>query len=210
MSSLHLRVTKILFALVLVSASGMAEVSKRTAARSAPPSAESIPCKLKEPTEYRRFERWLNEDVRYIITERERADFMKICDEDEFYKFIEAFWARRDPTPGTPENEFKEEHYRRIAYTNEHFAARIPGWKTDRGRVFIVYGPPDIVYGPPDRIESHTANTMNTENKRYPYQVWTYRSIEGVGIDVRWEFVDACACGEYQLTVDPVSKKPVR
>src|SRR5215471_14548096 len=94
------------------------------------------------------YKKWLDEDVRWIITDEERSAFMQLSNDEERDQFIEAFWARRDPTPDTPENEFKEEHYRRIAYANEHFAAGIPGWKTDRGRIYIMYGPAD-------GIESH-------------------------------------------------------
>ena len=93
---------------------------------------------------------WLNQDVAYIITDEERRAFNDLSNDAERESFIEQFWLRRDPTPDTEENEFKEEHYRRIAYANEHFASGIPGWKTDRGRTYIVYGPPD-------EIESHSS-----------------------------------------------------
>src|SRR5215467_10688820 len=89
------------------------------------------------------YRKWLNEDVAYIITDEERATFKRLQTDEEREQFIEQFWLRRDPTPDTVENEFKEEHYRRIQYANDHFASGIPGWKTDRGRIYIVYGPPD-------------------------------------------------------------------
>src|SRR5471030_408556 len=89
------------------------------------------------------YRKWLNEDVSYIITDEERTAFKRLQTDEEREQFIEQFWLRRDPTPDTVENEFKEEHYRRIAYTNENFASGIPGWKTDRGRIYITYGPPD-------------------------------------------------------------------
>ncbi len=91
------------------------------------------------------YKKWLNEDVAYIITDEERKAFKRLSTDDEREQFIEQFWLRRDPTPDTEENEFKEEHYRRIAYANEHFASGIPGWKTDRGRIYIMYGPPDEI-----------------------------------------------------------------
>ncbi|MFZ2083622.1 MAG: GWxTD domain-containing protein, partial [Candidatus Sulfotelmatobacter sp.] len=91
------------------------------------------------------YKKWLNEDVVWIITDQERAAFKQLSNDEERDNFIEAFWQRRDPTPDTEENEYKEEHYRRIAYANEHFAAGIPGWKTDRGRMYIMYGPADEV-----------------------------------------------------------------
>ena len=89
------------------------------------------------------YKKWLNEEVPYIITNEERASFKKFTTDDEREQFIENFWERRNPNPGSPENEFKEEYYRRIAYANEHYASGIQGWRTDRGRIYIMYGPPD-------------------------------------------------------------------
>src|SRR5690348_14732933 len=89
------------------------------------------------------YRKWLNEDVTYIITDEEKAAFKRLQTDEEREQFIEQFWLRRDPTPDTAENEFKEEHYRRIAYANERYASGIPGWKTDRGRIYITFGPPD-------------------------------------------------------------------
>src|ERR1700739_5111839 len=99
------------------------------------------------------YKKWLDEDVRWIITDEERAAFKQLSNDEERDQFIEAFWQRRDPTPDTIENEFKEEHYRRIAYANEHFPAGIPGWETDRGRIYIMYGPAD-------QVESHTQGEL--------------------------------------------------
>ena len=91
------------------------------------------------------YKKWLDEDVVYIITDEERAAFKQLSNDEERDNFIEAFWQRRDPTPDTEENEYKEEHYQRIAYANEHFAAGVPGWRTDRGRIYIVFGKPDEI-----------------------------------------------------------------
>ena len=85
---------------------------------------------------------WLNEDAAYIITDQERAAFLRLQTDGERNQFIESFWLRRDPTPDTIENEFRDEHYRRIAYANDVFAAAIPGWKTDRGRIYILNNNP--------------------------------------------------------------------
>jgi GWxTD domain-containing protein len=144
------------------------------------------------------YTKWLTEDVAYIITDQERAAFKRLPTDEEREHFIEQFWRRRDPTPGTVENEFKEEHYRRIAYANEHYASRTPGWKTDRGRVYIIYGPPDA-------IESHPAGGGST----IPSEQWRYRRIEGVGTNVIIDFVDATRTGEYRMTRDP-SNKPAK
>ncbi|MDR3703456.1 MAG: GWxTD domain-containing protein [Candidatus Sulfopaludibacter sp.] len=148
--------------------------------------------------------KWLNEDVTYIITDEERAAFKKLQTDEEREQFIEQFWVRRDPTPGTIENEYKQEHYRRIAYANEHFASAIPGWKTDRGRIYIIYGPPD-------EIEDHSAGGKyvtpdGTATTTYPFQQWRYRFIEGMGNNVIMEFVDTAKNGEYHLTMDPTEK----
>jgi GWxTD domain-containing protein len=139
------------------------------------------------------YRNWLNEDVAYIITDEERKAFKTLPTDAEREHFIEQFWTRRDPTPGTVENEMKEEHYRRIAYTNDHFASFVPGWKTDRGRVYIVYGPPD-------EIESHP-NGSATQS--FPYEQWLYRHIDGVGSNVIVEFDDPNRTGEYRMTMDP-------
>ncbi len=153
------------------------------------------------------YKKWLDEDVRWIITDEERAAFKQLSNDEERDQFIEAFWARRDPTPDTPENEFKEEHYRRIAYANEHFAAGIPGWKTDRGRIYIMYGPPDEIESHPsggtyDRPMEEGGGTTST----FPFEDWRYRYLEGIGQEVIVEFVDTCMCGEYHMTMDRSEK----
>ncbi|MBV8894505.1 MAG: GWxTD domain-containing protein [Acidobacteria bacterium] len=153
------------------------------------------------------YKKWLDEDVRWIITDEERSAFMQLSNDEERDQFIEAFWARRDPTPDTPENEFKEEHYRRIAYANEHFAAGIPGWKTDRGRIYIMYGAADEIESHPsggtyDRPMEEGGGTTST----YPFEDWRYRYLEGVGQEVIIEFVDTCMCGDYHMTMDRSEK----
>jgi len=141
------------------------------------------------------YQKWLTEDVAYIISNTERAAFKALPTDEEREHFIEQFWLRRDPTPGTPANEFKEEHYRRIAYTNRRFsdAAGLPGWKTDRGRVYITYGPPD-------EIESHLDGNATTP---YPFEQWMYHYIEGIGENVIVDFADQGHTGQYRMTSDP-------
>jgi GWxTD domain-containing protein len=134
--------------------------------------------------------KWVNEDVAYIIQDQERAAFLSLGTDEEREHFVEQFWERRDPTPGTPENEFKVEHYRRIAYTNAHFSdAALPGWKTDMGRIYITYGPPD-------EIDSHRADAT-------PWEQWKYRFIQGVGNNVLVDFRDADHSGRMRMTMDP-------
>ncbi len=157
------------------------------------------------------YKKWLDEDVRWIITDEERAAFKKLSNNEERDQFIEQFWLRRDPTPDTPENEFRDEHYRRIAYANEHFAAGIPGWKTDRGRIYIVYGPPD-------EIDSHpSGGSYNRpmeegggETSTYPFETWRYRYIEGIGQEIEIEFVDTCMCNDYHMSMDRSEKDALK
>ena len=147
------------------------------------------------------YKKWLKQDVAYIITPEEMAAFKQLSNDEERDQFIENFWLRRDPTPDTPDNEYKEEHYRRIAYANEHFGAGIPGWKTDRGRIYITWGPPDQQEDHPtggtyDRPQEEGGGTTST----YPWVVWRYRYLEGVGQEVNIEFVDQCSCGDYKIS----------
>ncbi|HXE76250.1 MAG TPA: GWxTD domain-containing protein [Candidatus Xenobia bacterium] len=155
----------------------------------------------------KRYKSWLQEDVVYIITPEEREAFEQLGTEEEREAFIEQFWLRRDPTPDTLENEYKEEHYRRIAYANERFSSGIRGWESDRGRVYIIYGPPDEIEGAPaggmyDRpLEEGGGATMV-----HAYEKWRYRNLEGIGTNVILEFVDITGSGEYRLTMDPSEK----
>lgn len=158
------------------------------------------------------YNKWIEEEVPYIITKEERQTFKKLTTDDERERFIESFWERRNPNPGSPENAFKEEYYRRIAYANVHFASGtsmgrsatstsnitgsgIPGWKTDRGRIYIMYGPPN-------EIDSHSS-----DGETLSFEDWTYNYIDGIGNNVKLEFVDPTGRGEYHLTtMDPLEK----
>jgi GWxTD domain-containing protein len=156
------------------------------------------------------YTKWLKEDVAYIITDAERTAFKKLVTDQEREHFIEQFWELRDPTPGTVENEFKEEHYRRIRYVNDHYsaAAAFPGWKTDRGRIYIKYGPAD-------EIESHPSGGKYTRpaeegggvTTTYPFEQWRYKFIDGIGTNVVIEFVDSTGTGRYEMTRDPKQKE---
>ncbi len=153
------------------------------------------------------WKKWLNEDVVYIITDEEKQAFKRLRTDEERQSFVESFWLRRDPTPDTEENEYKEEHYRRIAYANDHYASGIPGWKTDRGMIYIKYGPAD-------EIDSHPSGGSyerpieegGGETSTYPFEDWTYRYIEGVGSNIKIEFVDTTMSGEYHISTDPEEK----
>lgn len=150
---------------------------------------------------------WLEKDVAYIITPEEKKAFLALETDEERENFIDMFWRRRDPNPDTEENEFREEYYERIAYANEHFSSGIPGWKTDRGRIYIMYGKPDSIESYPsggvyNRPSWEGGGTTTT----YPFEIWFYRHIEGVGSGIEIEFVDPTGTGEYRIARSPYEK----
>jgi len=155
----------------------------------------------------RALRRWLDEDVAYIITDEEKSAFKALKTDEEREQFIENFWLRRDPSPDTIENEARDDHYSRIAKANERYASGIPGWKTDRGRILILWGEPD-------EIESHPAGGQYVrpfedgggQTSTFPFEIWRYRYLEGIGNEVRFEFVDPTMTGEYRITMDPEEK----
>jgi GWxTD domain-containing protein len=150
---------------------------------------------------------WLEQDVAYIIRPEERAAFKKLQTDEEREQFIESFWRKRDPDPDTDENEYKDEYYERIAYANEHFASGIPGWKSDRGRIYIMFGKPDEKESHPSggsyERESYEGGGSTST---YPFERWFYRYIEGVGSGVEIEFVDPTGSGEYRIARSPEEK----
>jgi GWxTD domain-containing protein len=153
------------------------------------------------------FEKWLQEDVAYIITDEEKRAYRKLATDEEREQFIEAFWRRRDPDPDTEANEYLEEHYERIAYANQHFASGIPGWKTDRGRIYIMYGPPHEKESHPaggqyQRPSYHGGGSTST----YPFEIWFYRHLPGIGSGIEIEFVDPTGTGEYRIARNPDEK----
>jgi GWxTD domain-containing protein len=183
----------------------------------APGSSASKPSKPSKSQKHRQkkvkdelgdqLDRIFNEDLPYILTDEERATLKRLATNEEREQFIEMIWERRNPEPGSPVNLFKEEHYRRIAYANEHFSSGIPGWKTDRGHVYIVWGPPDEIESHPtggtyDRPMSEGGGTTTT----YPWEKWRYRHLDDVGDNVELEFVDPSGAGEYHYTMDPGEK----
>jgi GWxTD domain-containing protein len=157
------------------------------------------------------YKKWVDEDVRWIITDQEMQAFKSLSNDEERDQFIENFWLRRNPNPDSPENEYREEHYARIAYANEHFAAGKPGWRTDRGHIYIAYGKPDSIDSHPsggsyDRpMEEGGGNTST-----FPFEIWHYRYIEGIGDNIDIEFVDTCMCGDYHMTIDRSEKDALK
>jgi GWxTD domain-containing protein len=153
------------------------------------------------------YKTWLNQDVVWIITDEEAKSFKTLSNDEERESFIEQFWLRRNPNPDSPENEFREEHYRRIAYANEHFAAGKPGWKTDRGHIYIAYGKPDSIDSHPSGGSyQRPMDEGGGETSTFPFEVWHYRYLEGIGDNIDLEFVDSCQCGDYHFTIDRSEK----
>jgi len=203
-------------AALLIGAAGQAAAQKKQDSGQRETVAKPMSEREKKRQEDRRrkeletpYRKWLNEDVIYIISDEERKAFRNLQTDDERQEFIEGFWMRRDPSPDSQENEYKEEHYRRIAYSNERFASGIPGWKTDRGMIYITFGPPDEIESHPsggtyERPYEEGGGTTST----FPFEKWRYRYLANVGsqTDIQIEFVDKTMTGEYRMTMDPSEK----
>lgn len=190
------------FSLVLAGTSLFGFAQDRTKGQDPMDKPRNVKPELKKA-----YKDWLEKDVTYVITDEERKAFKKLATDDERERFIEEFWRRRDPDPDTDENEFKEEYYERIAYANEHFASGIPGWKSDRGRIWIMYGKPDERETHPsggsyDRPSYEGGGNTTT----YPFEIWFYRYLAGVGSGVEIEFVDPTGSGEYRIARSPDEK----
>jgi GWxTD domain-containing protein len=157
------------------------------------------------------YKTWLNQDAIYIISDEEAKAFKSLSNDEERDAFIENFWLRRNPNPDSPENEFREEHYRRIAYANEHFAAGKPGWKTDRGHIYISYGKPDSIDAHPSGGSyQRPMEEGGGETSTFPFEIWHYRYLEGIGENIDLEFVDSCQCGDYHFTIDRGEKDALK
>jgi GWxTD domain-containing protein len=152
------------------------------------------------------YKKWLDQDVVYIISDEEKKAFKGLQTDEEKDQFIEQFWLRRDPTPDTEENEYREEHYRRIAYANEHYASGIPGWKSDRGMIYIKFGPADETDVHNGGTEERPIEEGGGQTSMYPYEKWRYRYLDGIGTNVEIEFVDTTMTGEFRMTTDPSEK----
>lgn len=205
---------------VLVSVAPQYARSQDTAAASTPDASQQDPLhrhlsdkeRLKQQKALRQelkgpYKKWLDQDVRWIITDQERKAFLGLSNDEERDNFIEQFWRRRNPDPESPDNSFREEHYRRIAYANEHFAAGKPGWMTDRGHIYIAYGPPDSKDSHPSGgMYERPMDEGGGETETYPFEVWHYRHIDGIGDNIDIEFVDTCMCGDYHMTINRAEK----
>jgi GWxTD domain-containing protein len=157
------------------------------------------------------YKKWVDEDVRWIISDTELQAFKSLSNDEERDQFIEQFWLRRNPNPDSPENEYREEHYARIAYANEHFAAGKPGWKTDRGHIYIAYGKADSIDSHPsggnyERPMEEGGGSTST----FPFETWHYRYLAGIGDNIDIEFVDSCMCGDYHMTIDRSEKDALK
>ncbi len=153
------------------------------------------------------YKKWLDQDVRWIITDQERKAFMGLSNDEERDAFIEQFWRRRNPDPESPDNSYREEVYRRIAYADDHFAAGKPGWMTDRGHIYIAWGPPDSIDSHPAGGEyNRPMDEGGGQTQTFPFEVWNYRHLDGIGENVDVEFVDTCMCGDYHMTINRAEK----
>jgi GWxTD domain-containing protein len=157
------------------------------------------------------YKKWLDEDVRWIITDQEQKTFKSLANDEERDSFIEQFWQRRNPNPDSNDNEYRDEFYARIAYANEHFAAGEPGWMTDRGHIYIAYGKADSVDSHPSGGSyDRPTEEGGGETSTFPFEVWHYRYLEGIGDNIDIEFVDTCMCGEYHATIDRSEKDALK
>jgi GWxTD domain-containing protein len=157
------------------------------------------------------YKKWVDEDVHWIITDTELQAFKSLSNDEERDQFIEQFWLRRNPNPDSPDNEYREEHYARIAYADEHFAAGKPGWKTDRGHIYIAYGKPDSIDSHPSGGSyQRPQEEGGGETSTFPFEVWHYRYLEGIGDNIDIEFVDTCMCGDYHATIDRSEKDALK
>jgi len=165
---------------------------------------QTKPRKIKqEPNDA--FKKWLA-DVEPILSPEEIAAWKKLQTDEERERFIEDVWRRRDPDPDTEENEYREAYYERLAYANEHFSSGIPGYKTDRGRIYLKYGKPDEIESHPaggayQRESSEGGGSTST----YPFERWWYRNLPGRS-DIDIEFVDPTGTGEYRIARNPFEK----
>ena len=157
------------------------------------------------------YKKWLDEDVRWIITDQEAKTFKSLSNDEERDAFIEQFWQRRNPNPDSNDNEYRDEFYARIAYANEHFAAGQPGWMTDRGHIYIAYGKPDSIDSHPSGGSyERPMDEGGGETSTFPFEVWHYRYLEGIGDNIDIEFVDTCMCGEFHATIDRSEKDALK
>jgi GWxTD domain-containing protein len=157
------------------------------------------------------YKTWLEQDVRWIITPEEEKAFKSLTNDEERDQFIEQFWQRRNPNPDSPDNEFRDEHYARIAYANEHFAAGKPGWMTDRGHIYIAFGKPDSIDSHPSGGEyERPMDEGGGSTSTFPFEVWHYRYLASVGDNIDIEFVDTCMCGDYHATIDRSEKDALK
>jgi len=157
------------------------------------------------------YKKWLDEDVRWIITDQEAKTFKSLSNDEERDSFIEHFWQRRNPNPDSNDNEYRDQYYGRIAYANEHFAAGEPGWMSDRGHIYIAYGKADSVDSHPSGGSyERSMDEGGGETSTFPFEVWHYRYLEGIGDNIDIEFVDTCMCGEYKATIDRSEKDALK
>lgn len=152
---------------------------------------------------------WLTEDVALIIAPEERCAFLHLATDKERDQFIEQFWSRRAPDPKSFDNSFKREHYERIVTANQKFSGQLPGWRTERGRIYVMFGPPDSIELHPSGEKTGRPPQEGAETYQYRWEAWHYRHLDDVGENVEIEFVDPSGSGDYRLTLSPEKKDEV-
>jgi GWxTD domain-containing protein len=171
------------------------------------------PAKDKKPDEITaQYKKWVDEEVLYIISDNEREVFKSLRTDEEREGFIRTFWRRRDPTPETPVNEFREEHYRRLEWASKRYFEGKAGWRTDRGRVYIMFGPPDFFETNPGGGRGFLFDPSGP-TAEFPSEVWTYRYIPGLKERIGridFIFVNTYNSGSYELTTNPALANALR
>ena len=156
--------------------------------------------------------KWLNEDVVYIISQNEKEVFKSLKTDELRENFIRTFWRRRDPSPDTSLNEFREEHYRRMRYVKVNYFEGEAGWRTDRGRIYIMFGPPDFLETNPGGARGFLFGA-SAPTAEFPSEVWTYRHLPGVKTRlgrIEFMFINYYNSGAYQLSLDPAISNALR
>lgn len=156
-------------------------------------SAQTKPkfvCDSELPNTEHDFKEWAGSSVKWIITYAEERAFIKLRSNEDKIQFIENFWRRRDPDPDTEENEFRLEYCKRIQEA-EKFQSGVPGWKTDRGRVCVLFGKPSNVQKGRNDFE---------DLKSILFEKWTYDLIDGFAGDIQMTFIDPTESNEYRFT----------
>ena len=146
-------------------------------------------CSTNEPRTDREFNEWIRSDVRWLVTNAERTAFANLKSGNDRREFVQNFWRRRDPDPDTSANEFRDTYCGRLPLT-KRFESGIPGWKTDRGRILLLWGEPDKILTGKENIEGDVVTV---------FEKWTYKHLDDLGTDIYVTFVDPTQTKEFRF-----------